>query len=271
MSILEALILGMLQGVAEFLPISSSGHLVLVPWWLGWEAPPLVYDVVVHVGTMSAILIFFWRDWFDLTLAGWQALKKRAITEPNEWIFFSLIIGTIPAVIVGLLLEDIFEEKLSEPRLVAVMLLVTAALLVVSELLSQFGRKISDIKLGDGLLIGVAQAVAIVPGISRSGSTIAAGLLRGLDRESAARYSFLLATPVIIGAGAKQALDIVTGDVVVDGDLTGVLIVGYVSSAIVGYASIAFLLRFIRRRSLYPFAIYCVIFGTVSFIATFIK
>ncbi|MFP4323414.1 MAG: undecaprenyl-diphosphatase UppP [Anaerolineales bacterium] len=267
MSVLEAIILGIVQGAAEFLPISSSGHLVLVPWWLGWDAPPLVFDVAVHVGTTAAIIAHFWRDWLRLVGAGLNAVRKRAITEPDARVFFFLILGTIPAGVAGLLLDDYFETTFSEPALVACMLFVTAGLLLYSERHTGTPHTMQEMTWRDALFIGVAQALAIMPGISRSGSTIAAGLLRDLNRDQAARYSFLLATPIILAAGTLQAVDVVTGEASLAGGLGTAVAVGFVTSAVVGYACIALLLRFIRQQRLTVFALYCIAFGAVSLIA----
>ena len=264
MDLLKALILGVLQGATEFLPISSSGHLVLVPWWLGWEKPPLIFDVVVHLGTLVAVLLYYWRDWLALANAGWRALRLRNFQDPDARLLLLLILGTIPAALAGALLEDLFESAFSEPPLVAGFLLVTALLLVLSERAYSAERTVSDLNTRDALIVGTAQAFAIFPGISRSGSTIVAGMFRGLSRPAAARFSFLLATPIIMGAGAKQVLDVVTGDVSVGSDLVAPLIVGFFTSAVVGFVCIWFLLRLLQKRRLYVFAAYCATFGTVS-------
>jgi len=267
MTLLEALILGMVQGAAEFLPISSSGHLVLVPWWLGWEEPPMIFDIAVHMGTAAAVLTHFWRDWLRLAGAAWRSIQKRAVTEPDERIFWLLVLGSIPAGIAGVLLGDLFESKLSDPPLVAGMLLVTAAILVASERLGGGQAPIEALAPKDALFIGVAQACAILPGISRAGSTIAGGLMRGLNRREAARYSFLLSLPPILGAWLLQMVDVAKGDIRIDSELGGALVVGTLAAAVVGYACITFLLGFIRRRRLYPFAIYCAVFGVISLLA----
>lgn len=269
MSLFEALILGILQGAAEFLPISSSGHLVLVPWWLGWDSPPLVYDVIVHVGTTTAIIIYFWQDWLRLLQAGLTALRQRTFSEAKLLLF--IIVGTIPAAIVGFLLEDYFESTFSEPAFVAAMLLVTATVLTISEKITASKKALDSMTWLDAILIGCAQAVAIMPGISRSGSTIAAGLSRDFIREESARFSFLLATPIILGAGAKKLLDVLTGSEQVDSDLGLALVIGYVASAVVGYLCIAFLLNYLRRRRLYGFAVYCAVFGLVSLVAALVR
>lgn len=271
MNLIEAFVLGILQGAAEFLPISSSGHLVLVPWWLGWDSPPLVYDVAVHVGTTTAIIIYFWQDWLRLLQAGLTALRQRTIRETEAKLLLFIIVGTLPAALAGMFLEDYFEETFSEPALVAAMLLVTAALLTISEQLTASQKDLDSMTWIDAILIGFAQAVAIVPGISRSGSTISAGLSRNINREGSAHFSFLLATPIILGAGAKKLLDILTGSERVDSDLGLALFVGYISSAMVGYFCIAFLMNYLRQRRLYGFAVYCVTFGLVSLIAALIR
>lgn len=267
MSLLEALILGILQGFTEFLPISSSAHLVLVPWWLGWDRPPLLFEVTVHLGTTVALISYFWDEWMVLIRAGFQVLRQRAIRTPDEKVLFLIFLSTIPGVIGGLLLEPYFEKELSDPAFTAITLYITAALLIGSEwyTASAPGAKtMQEMTVWDSVFIGIAQAIAIIPGVSRSGSTIAAGLVRSLNRESAARFSFLMATPIILGAGAKQLLDILFGEEVqLD---AGVMVLGFVSSVVVGYASIAFLLSFVRRQKLYIFAAYCILFATLSLI-----
>lgn len=264
MDLLEALIFGIVQGATEFLPVSSSGHLTLVPWWLGLDDPPLLFDVVVHLGTLMAVLVYFWRDWLTLLQAGITALRTRTLQDPDARLLLLLVIGTIPAALAGVLLDDVFEAAFAEPRAVALFLLVTAGLLVLSERRYASTRSLSDLNLPDSLVIGVAQAFAIFPGISRSGSTIAAGILRGLPRTAAARFSFLLATPIIIGAGLKQAFDVLTGSVALANDLIGPLILGFLAAAVVGFLSIWFLMRLLQRWRLYGFAAYCAAFGTLS-------
>lgn len=272
MSLVEALVLGILQGFTEFLPISSSAHLVLVPWWLGWERPPLLFEVTVHLGTTAALISYFWDDWMYLIQAGFQILRHRAIQSADEKVLFLIFISTIPGVIGGVLLEPYFENELSDPSFTAITLYITATLLIGSEWYTgaALGNKtMQDMTLWDSVFIGIAQAVAIIPGVSRSGSTISAGLVRSLNRESAARFSFLMATPVILGAGVKQLLDVLMGEQVkLDG---GVLAVGFISSVVVGYAAIAFLLNFVRRQKLYVFAAYCILFATLSLVGIGIR
>lgn len=264
MDLLQALILGILQGATEFLPISSSGHLVLLPWWLGWAEPPLVFDVVVHLGTLVAVLVYFRRDWLTFGRAGLDALRHHSTEDPDARLLGWIALGTIPAAFAGLLFKDMFEAAFDHPPLVAAFLLVTALVLVVSERYYAAQRNLDNLNARDALTIGLAQAVAIFPGISRSGSTIAAGIGRGLPRPDSARFSFLLAPPVIFGAGFKEMLDVVTGEAAVGQDLVLPMMAGFVAAAIVGYGCIWFLMRLLQRRRLYGFAMYCAAFGTLS-------
>lgn len=286
MDLLEAIILGIVQGATEFLPVSSSGHLVLVSWWLNLNNPPLTYTVMVHLGTTAAVLVYFWQDWWTLLQAGFQTIRTRSLNvekNPERWLLFLLLVGTLPAAFIGFFFDDFFEEAFSDPKLVSLNLLVTAGLLVYGERAIRRAerRHVYDptrddtalaadktpaphIGLADAVLIGFAQALAIMPGISRSGSTIAAGMSRGLDRYAATRYSFLLSTPIILGAGFKQGLDLLGQPDVLDGGLGLALLVGFVVSAVVGYACIMLLLNIVRRYGFYGFAGYCVLFGLVS-------
>lgn len=271
LDLLEALILGIVQGATEFLPVSSSGHLVLVPWWFGFDKPPLLFDVVVHMGTLMAVLVYFWRDWLTLLQAGLNALRNRTFQDPDARLLLLIIIGTIPAALAGVLLENVFEAAFAEPRAAALFLLVTAGLLTLSERSYAADRDLPEINSFDALAIGIAQAFAILPGISRSGSTIATGIMRGFPRPVAARFSFLLATPIIMGAGAKQVLDVLSGDVTVASDLVGPLIGGFFAAAGVGILSIWFLMRLLQSRRLYGFAVYCAAFGTLSLLVALFK
>jgi undecaprenyl-diphosphatase len=268
MSLLEAIVMAIVQGTTEFLPISSSAHLIMVPWWLGWEPPGILYDVVVHLGTTLALIIYFWSDWLMLLRAGFDILRKRSMTEPNERLFVLIILATIPAALAGVLLESFFEKLFEDVALAAATLLLTAALLFYCERAKTSNpRPMESLNTVDALIIGIAQAISILPGISRSGATIASGLLRGLTREAATRFSFLMATPIILAAGLKQALDVALGDEVITSDMTAPLIAGFLVSLIVGYFSIGFLLSFVRTRSLNVFAIYCTVFSVVTLLA----
>jgi len=182
MNLFQAIVLGIVQGVTEFIPVSSSAHLVLVPWLLGWESPGLVFDTVVHWGTLVAVAVvgYFWRDWVELIAAWLRGLVRWDWHEPQARLMWLIILGTLPAVVIGFALEDLFESLFGRPVWVIAFLFVTAGLLAVSERLSERTRRLGDLRWGDALAIGLGQAAAIAPGISRSGATISVGLFRGL-------------------------------------------------------------------------------------------
>lgn len=261
MSILQALILGFVQGLTEFLPVSSSAHLVLVPWWLGWKSPGLAFDTVLHLGTLAAVVVYFWRDWWELLVAFLARLRGRK-DEARLRLLAALIVATIPAALLGYLLSDFFEAMFDSPAAVAVFLLITGLLLILAETWKRGGLPLTNIRLSDALVIGITQAIAILPGISRSGSTIAAGLLRGLDRPAAARFSFLMSAPIIFGAGVSQLKDL--ADVGFGATGSAPLLVGVVAAAITGFLAIRYLLRYLQRHSLYIFAAYVWIFGLLT-------
>jgi len=269
MDIIQAIILGLLQGATEFIPVSSSGHLVLVPWLLGWDSPGLVFDTVVHWGTLVAVLAYFWRDWLTLIGAWLRGLVRWDWRDPLARLLWLLIVGSIPAAVLGFLLEDFFESLFGKPAWVAVFMLVTAALLALGEFLGNRTRKLADLGWPDALVIGLAQASAIAPGISRSGATIATGLFRGLERDVAARFSFLLATPIIFGAGLFKLMDL--GAMADPAGQIPVLVAGFLAAAVAGYICIWVLLRYLQRGSLYPFAIYCAGAGVLSLIAAWLR
>lgn len=255
MNILEALILGLVQGLTEFLPVSSSAHLVIVPDLLGWEAPSTSFDVMLHLGTMVAVLAYFWRDIMEIAVAffqkGEKALARRRLGA-------LIILGTIPAGVLGALLEKKFEEMFDEPAQVALFLIITGVILVASEAVARRQRHIGDLKVSDSLLVGLAQAVAIAPGISRSGSTISMGLFLGFTREAAARFSFLLSIPIIAGAALfKLRHGLGSGN----GEGAATLAVGFLAAAISGFAAVRFLLGYVRRHNLRLFALYCWVVG----------
>jgi len=262
-SVLQALILGLVQGATEFLPISSSGHLVLVPWLLHWQNPGLAFGAMLHLGTLLAVVAFFWRDLRDLVVAGVMSLKERSLAgKPHRRMVWLIVIGTVPAAILGLALEDFFKALFGAPMWVGALLVGTGTLLAVSERGSRRSREMMELGWVDALVIGLGQAIAIAPGISRSGATISAGLWRGLRREEAARFSFLLSVPIIFGAGLFELKDLLGTSSVVESPLT--LVIGFASAAISGFLSIRFLVGYLRTRSLYPFAVYCWAAGLLS-------
>lgn len=269
MDIIQAIILGLVQGATEFIPVSSSGHLVLVPWLLRWESPGLVFDTVVHWGTLVAVLAYFWRDWLALIGAWLRGLLRWDWHDPQARLMWLLIVGSIPAAVIGYLLEDFFESLFGEPAWVGVFLLVTAGLLALSERLGERMRDMDDLHWPDALVIGLGQAAAIAPGISRSGATIAAGLFRGLRRTVAARFSFLLATPIIFGAGLFKLFDLFsTPDPLAQ---VPALAAGFLAAAVSGYLCIWGLLRYLQRGRLYPFAIYCACAGLLGLVVAWLR
>lgn len=261
----QAILLGILQGLTEFLPISSSGHLVIVPHLLGWPDPGLLLDAMLHVGTLAAIVVFFWGDIWQLVGSAIMSIRRRSLADPMARVAWGLVVGTIPGALAGVLLEDVFEQLFGMPMAAAAFLLVTALLLIVSEYVSRNAggsrRPLTALSWLDALVIGGAQMLAIVPGLSRSGSTIAAGLLMGFPRDEAARFSFLLGVPIMIGTGLYQVYKIATGTVL--STPVSVMLLGMVAAAVSGYLAIAGLLALVKRRSLVGFAVYCIVFGTL--------
>ncbi len=280
MNLFQALVLGLLQGATEFIPISSSGHLTLVPWLLNWPSTPLAFDVLLHWGTLVAILVVFWRDLWALFLGGLRslgALFKGGIAgftaclkqDEQSRLAWLIILGSVPAAVLAFLFEDFLESLFDTPRAVSIFLLVTAGLLAFSEWRGTRGRELKALTWLDTLLIGLGQAVAIAPGISRSGATIAAGLMRGVRRDAAARFSFLLSVPAVVGAGILKLKDLFDGSQWTGGWTP--LAVGFIVSAITGYACIRFLLNYLRKGRLYVFAIYCALFGLACLIVSFVR
>jgi undecaprenyl-diphosphatase len=269
MEILRAIVLGLVQGATEFIPVSSSGHLVLVPWLLGWASPGLVFDTVVHWGTLLAVLLYFGRDWLALIGAWVRGLFRWDWSDPEARLMWLLVVGSIPAAIIGYVLEEFFESLFGEPAWVSVFLLITAGLLALSEWLGGKTRRVGDLRWTDAVWIGLGQAAAIAPGISRSGATMAAGLLLGVQRAAAARFSFLLATPVIFGAGLFKLLDLLAMPDALS--QVPVLSVGFATAAFSGYACIWALLRYLQRGRLYPFSVYCSVVGLLCLIVAWLR
>lgn len=274
MPLLQALVLGAVQGLTEFIPISSSGHLVLVPDVLGWEHPGLAFDVLLHVASLVALLVYFRADLFAL---GAGVLRGDAGQRRLAGL---LALGTVPAAAAGVLLGDFFEDSFEDARSAAIQLVITALILVGGELAlrrhrSKVGgpgartegkadedlRSTSDLGAVDAGVIGVAQAISILPGISRSGATITAGLVLGVGRAEAARFSFLLAVPALLGAALVEVPELAGGE-------TGgaALAAGFLASLVTSYAAIAGLIRYLKTNTLYPFAAYCVIAGLLFYV-----
>lgn len=252
---MQAMLLGLLQGLAEFLPVSSSGHLVLVPWLLGLQDPGLTYNAVVHLGTLMAVIIHFWEDICELFVGAWRGVwffpSKSASSRPA----FLILVSALPGAIVGYALEDFFERIFGSPPAVAGFLLVTGCILVLSERMGRGTRTTEGMGVGEALLMGLMQACAIVPGISRSGATISMGLLRDFDREEVTRFAFLMSIPIIMGATGYSLVSLFT-EGTSSFDLLS-LGVGFGAAFLGGYVAIGVLLRHVRLYSLRPFAYYC--------------
>jgi undecaprenyl-diphosphatase len=274
MEIAIAAILGIIQGLTEFLPISSSAHLILTPWFFAWQPEGILFDVSLHVGTAIAVLAFFWKDWVRLSFEVIAGFREGApLGNPDRKLAWFLVVGTLPAMAVGLTLEEIVETKLRSPLLTVFTLALFGALLWIAEKKSKQNRTIEMFTWADSLWIGFSQAVALIPGVSRSGITIATAMLRQSSRASAARFSFLLSTPVIVGAGLLQGLHLIA---MMRHPIEGaagirwpVLGVGILTAAITGFLCIKFFLRYLQSRSLKPFVIYRFLLAAVVLIYYF--
>ncbi|MBI5632416.1 MAG: undecaprenyl-diphosphatase UppP [Nitrospirae bacterium] len=238
---IEALILGIVQGLTEFLPVSSTAHLILFPWFFNWtgELDSLTFDVALHAGTLLALVICFWNDWIELVL------RKQKL-------FMLIILASVPAGIVGILLGDLVEHALRSPLIISVSLIVFGLVMLIAEKMNKT-RAVDSITITDALIIGFAQAVALIPGVSRSGITISAGLFRGLEREAAARFSFLLSTPIIAGATLLHARKLLKASA--DHNMP-LFLLGFIAAAFSGFAAIKFLLHFLKKHPLNVFVYY---------------
>ena len=260
---LHDILLGLLQGLTEFLPISSSGHLVVVPAVLGWDEPSLTFDVLLHLGTLVAVVVYFRHDLIGLTLG---VLGRGIDPDGARRMALYLAVGTIPAVVAGLVLGDFFEGLFESPYTTCAELVATALILLAMERVGDRARR-RPLDVGSATAIGVAQAVAILPGISRSGTTIGVGLVLGLSREEATRFSFLLSIPAIAGAGVLSLADVAGGGL----DVTGGVVAGVIASGVAGYLSIGALLRFVRSHSLTVFAVYLLVMAPLSALIIYLR
>lgn len=273
MNIIQALILGIVQGLTEFLPISSSAHLVFVPALMG-VSPGVAFDAFLHLGTLTAVVGYFRREIWALFKGFFRSLADipgggficAVRLDPSKRLAWLIIIGSIPAAVLGYLFKKFFEDLFSSIPVVALLLIGTGVLLAAAELVKRGRKTAQDMSLRDGLIIGLAQAAAIAPGISRSGATISAGLFLGLERELAARFSFLLSIPAILGATILQFKGISAG---FHGN-AAVFWTGFAASAICGWLAIRILLRIIRARVLWGFALYCVLAGACVLVLNYL-
>jgi undecaprenyl-diphosphatase len=268
--LLKAALLGIIQGLTEFLPVSSTGHLILTEEILGVDEVRygLAFDAALHLGTLIALLAYFGSRWIDLARAGLRSFAKRSLAEEQGRIAWLIVLGTVPAAVIGFVFQDAIEDALRSPALVATMLILFSVVFVVAEALSLRTRRIRDLDWVDALIVGFAQAGALVPGVSRSGATISAGLLRNVDRAEAATFAFLLSAPIIGGAVLSQMPGVIRD--FADGSLgwndAAFFLTGFVCAGVVGYLSIAFLLRFLVTNTLIPFAAYRVALGVLVFV-----
>jgi undecaprenyl-diphosphatase len=273
MTLIQAIVLGIVQGATEFLPISSSAHLVLVPWILQWEfdaKAAFIFNVLVQWGTLLAVVFYFRHDLLLMIRAIWRGVRARKpLQDPEAKLAWLVLVASIPATIVGVALKTQVGQVFENPTAVSILLLVTAAALFVSERIGKLDRTLDSLSTADSLWIGLAQASALFPGISRSGVTIAAGLARRLQRPHAARFSFLIAIPVMIGAGLMAVLDLAT---MPDGySQVSALVVGFCTAVIVGYFAIRWLIHYLAQKSLSVFAVYCAVVGGLGLLLSVIR
>ncbi len=271
--LLGAILLGLVQGITEFAPVSSTAHLVLLPWLLGWSSPllnSLTFDVALHMGTLAATLAYFRRDWVTLARAWLASIRERSLA-PDPWrkLAWLLVLATLPGAAAGALLEAEVESAFRTPWVIGVALIVVGLLLALAERAGSKRLGLLQVTPGIALLTGLGQAAALLPGVSRSGGTMTVSMLLGLEREAAARFSFLLAAPIMLGAGARKLGDIasVSGDA---GSLV-VLLVGFLTAGVTGYLSIKYLLRYLQVGTLYVFVGYRVALGVAVLALTLFR
>ena len=266
MPLVQVIVLGIIQGLTEFLPISSTAHLVVIPRLLGWPDQGLAFDIALHVGTLAAVLVYFFRDWVQVIAQGLgvQTMGGDPALRRNRQLLWLLVLGTIPGGIAGLLFQKKAETLWRENLwFIAATSIGVGLIIWLAEAMGSRQRELDNANTTDSLMIGLAQAFAVVPGVSRSGSTIAAGLFRNLDRPAAARFSFLLSTPIIAGAALKDFYDLVKHEGGIPHDMRVAFLLGIVISAITGTLAVGFFMNYLRRRSLGVFVLYRMVFGII--------
>lgn len=261
MSILQALFLGIVQGLTELLPISSSGHLFILPWMFNWDNIPEYFDVALHAGTLLAIAIFFFKDWLNLLSGAYKQVVKKEKNNEGK-MFFYLVLATIPSALIGFILDKYFEDLLTKPLIIAIALIIMGILLYIFDKKFDSKVKYEDMNLKQTFLIGMSQVLAFIPGVSRSGVTMTAARAMNIERESAARYSFMLSAPVVLGATLYKFKDFV---------FNLPFIIGVLASFIVGILVIKFLLNYLKKGDFKWFAIYRVIFGLAIILVYFFR
>lgn len=255
MQIIQAIILGIVQGITEFIPVSSDGHLIIARNILNFKDQGLAFDIILHLATLIAVIIYFKKDLLDIL---------RNINKKSS-LFWQIIIGTIPAIIIGFLIKNLIENYFRSISWTAVFLIVNGLFFIIAEKIAKQQKEIKEISWKDSLWIGLAQAAALLPGISRSGSTISTGLIRKFKRTDAAKFSFLLSTLAIIGASSFAALDLFENKTQINGNFYEIIF-GFLAALISGYFAIKFLLNFFKKHTLLPFAIYIICLGTAIII-----
>ncbi|OGO38908.1 MAG: undecaprenyl-diphosphatase UppP [Chloroflexi bacterium RBG_16_57_11] len=267
MTLFQSIILGIVQGLTEFLPISSSAHLVIVPYILNWDIPKeqaFIFNVLVQVATLVAVIAYFRMDLIAILRAWLNAIiKRQPFATSDSRLGWYILVATVPAGIIGLLLKELVEQAFASPVATAGLLLLTPALLVIAEQVGKRNRSLEAMNWFDALWVGFGQALAIFPGVSRSGATIAAGMTRNLERPAAARFAFLISIPIMLAAGLLAGLDLL--QMPNFASLLPVFIPGIIAAALTGFLSIRWLLGYLVRHSLYGFAIYCVVLALIVF------
>jgi len=259
-TIFQAIVLGIVQGLAELLPISSSAHLALTPYFFGWTDPGLAFDVALHLGTLIALVWYFRAEWIDMTKSAWRIASTRRIETVHDKRLVYLIVATIPAGVGGLLLNDLAETTFRSPKIIGVALVVMGVLLWAVDRWSVRARVLDEVTMRDALIVGCAQVLALIPGVSRSGSTITAGRLLKLDRPSAARFSFLMSMPITLAAVILKVPEAVRSH-----GVSAPLVAGVIAAAISSWLTITVLLRYVSKHSFGVFAVYRVILAAVVF------
>lgn len=254
----QALVLGLIQGLSEFLPISSSAHLALTPWFFGWESGGLAFDVSLHIGTLVAVAWYFRREWLALAQAGISIVRQRAVRTVVERRLVFLVVATVPAAIAGLTVQDLAETTFRSPAVIAINLMVMGVLLWIADQFSRRDRTLDQMTMRDAVVVGLIQCLALLPGVSRSGSTITGGRVLGFDRQAAAIFSFLMSFPVTLAAAVLKA-----PDAFAPGTKTTTILIGIAAAAVSSWLAIAVLLRFVSRYSFGVFAAYRLVLGAI--------
>jgi undecaprenyl-diphosphatase len=264
MPMIEVIVLGIVQGLTEFLPISSTAHLALIPWLFGWKDPGLAFDIALHAGTLAAILIYFFRDWVQVIIQGFGGrLDGDPTLDRNRMLLWLMAIATLPVGLAGYIFKEQAETTWRSPTVIGFMMIVIGIAIWWAERVGRRQKDLGHVSPVDAIAIGCAQALAVVPGTSRSGVTIAAGLLRNLDRPTAARFSFLLSTPAIGAAAAKDFYDLMKHEGGLPAELRMPFLVGIIVSGITGLLVIQFFMSFLRRNTMRFFVAYRIIFGII--------